>query len=445
MKNIKKILAVLMAVMMLAALSVTALATDLTNGKAGAGGSSATLLNPESVDIKKELKPVNPENSTINAPTITYTYAISAGDSGKSITDSDDVNVQTKAGVMTGLKVTGSANGSANTPATYSTGTSVSNTISWTTAKSLTANTSDIQDLNIDFSDVVFGASGVYRYVITETATYTGTGVTETDGTHTRYLDVYVKQNDTFNNGSTANEWDVYGFVCAYANNNTIDEGTDNSTNNISEITKTNGFVAGTDNSGNAVSADTYYTYNVTISKTLTGDSYNNSHEFPFTVVFTNAGITANVDIIGTATGTATAADLAAGALSSGVTVSPTIANGGTAVYTGIPVGTSVAVYETNDVVGTTYTSAATITTAETNDVNAASKAIQYNVVSNTATVGSTAANTAANNNKTVAFTNDFTLISPTGVMFRVAPFMVILAAGCMLLLVSRKRRNAED
>lgn len=442
MKNLKKTLALVLALAMVLAMGSSAFATDLSSGKTGSGGNSAALISGESINIKKELKPVNPENSTINAPTITYTYAVSAGAAAQSITDSADVNVNTKAGVLTGLKVKGSENGTAHTSAvTYSSGDSVSDTISWTTAKSLTANTSDYQNLEIDFSGVEFGASGVYRYVITESATYTGTGVKETDGTHTRYLDVYVKENST---ETGAAKWDVYGFVCSYANNATIDAGT-GATNNITSISKTNGFVGGSDNSGNAVAADTYYTYNVTISKTLTGDSFNNSHKFPFTVVFTNAGITANVDIIGTATGTADAADVSAGALSTAVTVNPNIANGGTAVYTGIPVGTSVAVYETNDNVGVTYTSVGTITTAENGDTNAASKAISYNVVSNTATVASTSANNAATGNKTVAFTNDFTLISPTGIVTRFAPYALILIGGVALLVIAMKKRKHTE
>ena len=441
MKKYTKIGAVILAVVMLLALSVTAFAADeLSDGKFGNGGTSATKSATEAVNIQKALLPVNPENSTINAPTITYTYAVSAGAASKDITDTDDVNAQTKAGILTGLKVTGSANGTANSPVTYSSGDSVSNTIGWTTASQLTANTASIQNLELDFSGVEFGAAGVYRYVITESATYAGTGVTETDGTHTRFLDVYVKDGTSTGAGA----WDVYGYACCYANNDDIDAGTNISTNNIANIAKTNGFVAGTDNSGNAIASDKYYTYNVTISKTLTGDAANNSHKFPFTVTFTNAGITANVDIIGTATGTATAADVAAGGLSSEVTVNPAIANGGTAVYTGIPVGTTVTVKEQNDVVGTTYTSAGAITTKETGDTEAASAPITYNQYSNTAEIGSTAVNTAATGNKTVAFTNTFELISPTGVVVRVAPYALLLGCGIALLMVTRRKR-AED
>ena len=79
MKNLKKTLALVLALAMVLAMGSSAFATDLSSGKTGSGGNSAALISGESINIKKELKPVNPENSTINAPTITYTYAVSAG------------------------------------------------------------------------------------------------------------------------------------------------------------------------------------------------------------------------------------------------------------------------------------------------------------------------------------------------------------------------------
>ena len=118
-KGFRKIGAVLLTFAMALAMNSTVFAAgDLTNGKIGSGGSSAAKIDTEAVNIVKDLMPVNPENSAINAPTITYTYEISAGSAGNSITDAADVNVNTKAGVLNGLKVTGSENGTANTAAT---------------------------------------------------------------------------------------------------------------------------------------------------------------------------------------------------------------------------------------------------------------------------------------------------------------------------------------
>ena len=211
---------------------------------------------------------------------------------------------------------------------------------------------------------------------------------------------------------------------------------------------KTTVFVSDTDaNDSTTLSADSYYTYNVTITKTLVNDSAMNSNKFPFSVTFANRNITKSIDIIGTADGTAEAADVANGSITS-VAVSPAIAHGGSVVYTGIPVGTTVTVHETNNVTGTTYSSVGAITTAETGDTAADTKVIAPSVVSNDAVVASTTAGTAVSASKTIAFTNTLEVISPTGIVLRVAPYLLMLAAGIALvviLLAKRRRHTDED
>ena len=424
MKNLKKILAVVLVVMMTAALSAAIFAEPAALNDKGIVGDDSGAALDKSVVIYKEMTAYNPNGSTVNAPNITYNYVITAGAADAVITDKDGVVVTTKAGV--------------GNP-------SITSSVAWTSAETVETAADGAHNqkpITIDFSGVTFDAAGVYRYVITESLaegfTYATSGVTDGTITATRYLDVYVRDAQT---GETGRQ--IYGYVlfAEIADPHTANSTTDS---DVTAAEKTTGFVPDVGPDGTTQqSADSYYTYDVTITKTLTGDNAMNDHQFPFTVQFENGTITKNIDIIGTAAGTATAADVADGAITD-VTVNPKIANGGSAVYTGIPVGTKVTVYETNDVTGATYKSSAVVTTAETGDTAAAEKNIAPTQSSNSAIVDSTAANTAASGNKTVAFTNVYELISPTGVIVRIAPFALILLAGVVLFVLVR-RRKVED
>ena len=58
----------------------------------------------------------------------------------------------------------------------------------------------------------------------------------------------------------------------------------------------------------------------------------------------------------------------------------------------------------------------------------------------------STTANADDDNDYTVAITNTLLTISPTGVTLRVAPYVLMLGAGLLLVFFSRRRRaRAED
>ncbi len=414
-KNLKRIGALVLALCLVLALSVTAFAAeDLSTGIAGEWTAVDTpIILDKSVNLQKELYSDNADDEDVNAPTFGYTYAITAGSAGKTVVDDADnhdpataVTVTTKAGIMTDL--------------TYTT------SIAWTPADTLTegANTKDIA---IDFSNVVFDGYGIYRYVITETpATYGVAGVTEGDTSHVRYLDVYVKASDTYTDGSLASDWDIYGYVCM-AENDDVTTATD----------KTNGFVSGT-----GLDPDTYYTFNVKVSKTVAGDTYvmSTHAEFPFAVAFENATVTNDVlPIVNASANYATVTAPTAADNINNITSAPTIGHEGYVEYIGIPSGTEVSVHETNNQAGTTY--AVTTTGADTNlDEAVANPDDSSDAVYDAQTA------LEANDSTEIAFTNTLSLISPTGVVFRVAPFMMILAAGIVLLLLSiRRRRLADD
>ena len=431
-KTIKKIAALIISFTMVMSIGATILATDLEDGEVGGfapnNQDTPTVYSDETVSILKELTAYNVDESTINAPTISYTYTVTAG-SVASITDqpedheSDEaVQVDTKAGVLTGLQVNG------NPGAT--------GTIAWTTDDTLDASDTgeaNKKPLDIDFSGVVFGEPGVYRYVITETltgsgATYAESGVTEKDTTHTRYLDVYVKAADTdFISGETAEEWEIYGFVCLYDD---VDVTPD--------TVKINGFVAGQDTDGNEVKADSYYTYNVTVSKILTNDNYNMGHEFPMEIVFRNEPVTNDILLSATVNGNATDYQHNAGAVSD-LGGTATIASGSSIKYIGIPCGTTVEVTETNDAVGATY-----LTTLTVDAGTPTSKIVVYNDVSDTATI-TPDPDEADDVAHTVEFENVLQMISPTGVIVRSAPYILLLGTGVALFVLSRSFKKKEE
>ena len=460
MKNMKRIGALALALVMVLAMGTTAFAADLTNGEIG--GSEFPTDNPttqsKTINIAKELTVYNKDETSINAPTISYTYTVTAGPAGVSITDaaSDHANntpvtVTTKAGNLSGLAVNGTAG--------------ATGTITWAPTETVTAaddGAANIKYLSLNFTDVVFGAAGVYRYTITETPPdYAASGVTETtsaNSEHVRYLDVYVRPAPTgFTDGSAAADWDIYGYVCVLENEAITDTGDTATTGAV----KTNGFVAGT-NDGTAYLADSYYTYNVTVSKSVTNDAYAKAtHEFPFTVIFTNANVTNAVDISSEATEGKTSGwtDPTSAAMmleddSSNIKGVVKIKDGGSVKYIGIPNGTSVEVYETNDMTGVTYQVTTTTDGATPAHVDAAvtsgeapSVAVAQTtkeLYQSTKTTIATEANKDDDTAHTIAIVNDLQVISPTGVVLRVGPYLLIVALGAVLFLFTRRRKVVE-
>lgn len=456
----KKILSLVLAVMMIAVMGLAFAADNdgdtKTDGIAGntngtwADKDTPVVQTASTAKLYKEITFYNPESVDVNAPTITYTYTVTAGESGKEIYDAEanhdtgaSAHAYTKQGIVDGVKVNGTAG---------------SGTVSFTPADKYAASsagTKQTKPINIDFSGVTFTGAGIYRYVVTETAaTYNSSGVVQGTTGHVRYLDVYVKDHIENN---AASGYEIYGFVC-FTNNNSIDGRSTPTLSTPAAAGKTEGFVANTDPNGDgetddAITADEYYTFNLTIAKTLVGDQAMNNNQFPFSLSFANSTVTGNVLPIVNGSGTHTKPTLTtAGAITSfaedGTNLK--IANGGSVTYVGIPVGTTVTINEQNNVTGTVYTTSTTGGTTNQTTVLPVSWGTWTNNVANWTAV--TALQKTANDNTvkadenmTVTFTNTLLQISPTGYVARIAPYALMLAAGVILLVLGFKRRTKKE
>lgn len=482
----KKLVSLILAIMMIAMVTVAFASVGLTGGEVGGYTQADTQnVNDKVVNIQKEITVFNPDETLIYGPAFTYTYTVTPGTASVSITDQTTDHASslattsnTLAGITTGVKINGGTSGDAS---------SATGTLAWTNADILDATssgTANIKTFSIDFGDVVFTQPGVYRYTITETpaannAGYATAGITETTGSRVRYLDVYVMRSEAFTPLSDSktsyvkDDWRIYGYVCLYNDNDAITPDGDTTTTGA---VKTSGFISGT-NGTSTVTADQFHTYNLTLGKTLSGDATMNNHKFPFDAAWTAGTATGTFQFIVEETGTASATKTAQAATTSvnGTTVAadtlykvggadavgpadkdgtPLIANGGTIKYIGIPNGTKVTVTETNDVAGTTYATTGTETigsgsaadivwTGGTSAKSTDNKIATMNQT-NTAIYAQASAPTA-DSNVAIQVTNTLSIISPTGYVSRFAPYALILVAGIVLLIVAKKRKPAKD
>ena len=458
----KKIGALMLALMMVLAMSSIAFATTVEKkgdvvGDGIAGNTNGVWEDADSpipqgttLTFHKEITVYNPETCEVNAPAVTYAYSIGSGEADKTITDDKgnhdpqaNVSVLTKAGVgsptITGFTLD---------PESDTLNASVNGTANWF-------------DITVDFSGVNFltagSGAGVYRYVITETTKIPdkkASGIV--DGNNAAndalYLDVYV-------NGDGS----IYGYVL-FKNNGDIDA-TTGADAAATAAGKVEGYVDSADNTeytSDTSTADKYYTFNIEIKKDVVNDSYisTTSHQFPFSVAFANDTVTSDVLPIVSKTGTATVPTLnTAGGITSfyqdGTNLK--IADDGVVLFKGLPAGTTVTIDEKNTVTGTVYTTTTTgATVNEADGINltwntwASDDDKWADKEDGTGTVfatGGTAltrveSNFTSNSSAPVIFVNTLLQISPTGVVLRVAPYVLMLGAGIFLLLISRRRKN---
>ena len=251
-KNLFRKAAVCLAAMTLAfTFNMSAFAADLSSG--------VSVTSDLSVNISKVLTASNPDLTTVDGPGTSYSYALStvepsAENGGISVTDVNNNTGIVHAGPEGGVTL---GTNTVNFPV----GTSVN------TSGEGAANTKYFTAVS-DLSK--FTAPGIYRYKITETpspADVASTGVSDT-GDRNRYLDVYIENGD--------NGLKVAGYTLHDRYNN-----------------KTDGFNGGAGGPGQPFTgAAEFETKNIILTQEVTGNMGDKSNQFPFAVRVTDNGRT---------------------------------------------------------------------------------------------------------------------------------------------------------
>ena len=341
-----------------------------------------------SVTIKKAIEVTNHDGYAYE-PTIGYTYTISNGSAGGQVTDSEGQTAKYKAGLT----------------AYVSGGTS--KTAQFSSDNAVTGEKAE-KEVSFEFNPEEFPSAGVYRFVVAESGTSVdpaSIGIERPAEYDTeKFLDVYVQNKNA--------ALEIYGYALVDDEEASV---TDSSA-------KSQGWNA-SDN------LDKYETYNITVTKKITGNLADMTAKFPFTASLTGNMSAANVAVEGTGADIALTEGAATGKLG----------NDETLIIKGLPKTVKFSISEDNPT-DDTYTTTSEITGAKAtavSDAELAGSATGFAVI----TDGDISAATEA---IAVTVTNNLDNVSPTGLMLRYAPYALILAAGIVLLVLARRRKSAE-
>lgn len=259
------------------------------------------------------------------------------------------------------------------------------------------------QEVTVDFSSVTFSAPGIYRYIITESAT-SQDGIYN-DASNTRTLDVFVEYADAVNGGRLQ--------ISKYA----LQDG--DSTD--PKATKSTGFT------------NTYTTNNLTLEKQVTGNQGNRDKYFEFTVTISGAveGTVYTVDLSDaeekpTVDGAVKTNETTLTATGGTVTKTYYLKDDQSIVIQGLTANTSYTITETNYSTDG-YTTSYVLDGGDSTDSN------------------TTDAQTMRAASHTITFTNTKNGIVPTGILLETAPYVIlgaVVLAGFVVLFATRRRRN---
>ena len=392
MKMYKRLSAITLAGAMIFATGIQAFAAE--------GEQSNVNIAQENMAVLKKAIAVTNYDGYAYEPTITYTYTLANGTADGTVTNTDDaLTVAYKAGDIKCL----------------ADGENAVKTAEFNSSNAVTGEASS-KELTWTFAPEKFDAAGVYRYTITETETTVNPaeiGIVRDEAYDPeKYLDVYVRNGDT--------GLEIYGMVVVDDEADAVNEGS----------AKSEGWNTNED-------LEEYKTYNMTVTKQITGAGADMTAKFPFTVSLEGEMGSANIATEGTGEAISEFGLNEDGS----ATVTGTLGHEASLTIKGLPITVGFSIKETNN---TRETYKATAAAVNVEDSTLAEEA-DLEGDGHEVVVLTDGAIAKASGAIDITVTNDLAAISPTGVVLRYAPYLLILAAGIVIFLVSRRRRDKED
>ncbi len=380
----KKILAMILAALLVLAMGVGAMAADtIDETTVGAAGNILTFNDVFTVSVSDG-------GNAVNLPAATFNYTIAPGNG----VDATNTTPAIKAGVISEGKP------------------SITNAVHPATVENTENAKSDTQDVIVDFTGVSFDEPGIYRYVITvkQAENATADDITlDINGAGTKgtvYLDVYVQRNNE----------DVLG-IASYVLMKDVETPAYDGEGDEKKIKYNNKI--------DTITHD-YKTYTLTITKNVVGNMAVSDYLF-----------TVDLSVPGGAKAKHVNGNYVTGDLENNENKSDTISLGKTQPSVTIEALPSAALYKIKEAVNLTEGYTVVVDDSNTQATYAAD---------GTTAFGATGFASVGAENRTITFTNTLNAISPTGVVLRFAPYIIMAGIAVVLLvLASRRRKDTQD